>query len=85
MEGIALCTVVFTIQSQRHFSDSLSLDKISKAEVTLTREKLDDTHEPTQPIVELICQLMWPFNWHDRQRITEYVRSILGGDRPENS
>jgi hypothetical protein len=58
-----------------------SVETVLTAEVHLIREQLDDDLMFTDHITDLMYQLMWPFNWHDRAAINQRTHEILHANR----
>jgi schlafen family protein len=74
VEGIAQSTVVYMQGSYPREIDGYALDNTSSAEASLRSEQLNDSDFTIQLLVDLIYQLMWPFNWHNRDQIDSVVR-----------
>jgi hypothetical protein len=71
IDGMAGCAIY---NKMPFYTSAPSLDNLSKAEISFLSEKLDDPDERNELMVEVICQLMWPFNWHNREQIENAVR-----------
>jgi hypothetical protein len=77
VEGITKCTVFYGQGSNVHETGGYALDNTSSAEARLTTEQLNDSDFMTQLLVDLIYQLMWPFNWHNRIQIDHAIRGPI--------
>lgn len=77
VEGIAKCTVSYRQGSFTCGTNAYALDNTTSAEARLITEQLNDSDFTTQLLVDLIFQLMWPFNWHNRAEIDSAVRLPL--------
>jgi hypothetical protein len=73
-EGITNSTVVHRQGSSIRETGGYAIDNTSSAEAWLLSEQLNDSDFMTQVLIDLIYQLMWPFNWHNRDQIDNAVR-----------
>jgi hypothetical protein len=77
VEGIAQSTVTYRVDNFPRQTDGYALDNTISAEARLLSEQLNDSGFRTQLLANLICQLMWPFNWHNRVEIESAVRGPI--------
>lgn len=77
VEGIAQSTVTYRQDSYPRETAGYALDNTSSAEARLITEQLNDSDFVTQLLVDLTYQLMWPFNWHNRDEIKLYIDHIF--------
>jgi hypothetical protein len=77
LDGISMCAIAHGTQYGKDLTSNYCLDYSSAAEIYVMREKLDDGQEFVERVVDLTQQLMWPFNWHNRDEIKFRINRIF--------